>query len=71
MDEVTSAAEYNYSSFPLDMDMPYFMGFREDAPSPGESAPDGELTNAATGERVILSELWKKGHLVIEFGSIT
>lgn len=68
---MTSAAEYNYASFPLDMDMPYFKGFREHAPRPWGTAPDGELTNAATGERVKLSELWKKGHLVIEFGSIT
>ena len=71
MDEVSSLQDYNYASFPLDMDMPSFRGFREIAPSPGDSAPDGDLTNAATGERVKLSDIWKKGHLVIEFGSIT
>jgi hypothetical protein len=74
VDEVSTAPEingYNYTSFPLDLDMPKFMAFREDAPSPGDSAPDGNLTNAMTGEQVKLSDLWKKGHLVIEFGSIT
>ena len=71
MDKVSSAHEYNYTSFPLDMDMASFKGFRDGAPGPGEPAPDGELTNAVTGERVKLSDLWKQGHLVIEFGSIT
>ena len=71
MDEVSPALEYNYTSFPLDMDMASFIGFRDSAPGPGEAAPDGELTNAETGERVKLSDLWKQGHLVIEFGSIT
>ena len=51
--------------------MPYFAAFRDGAPKPGQPAPDGELTNAMTGERVKLSDLWRKGHLVIEFGSIT
>jgi hypothetical protein len=74
VDEVSTApeiSEYNYTSFPLDLDMPKFKGFRENAPSPGDSAPDGDLTNAMTGEQVKLSDLWKKGHLVIAFGSIT
>ncbi len=71
MDEVSSVPGYNYTSFPLDLDMGSFKAFRDDAPQAGESAPDGELTNAMTGERVKLSDLWKQGHLVIEFGSIT
>ena len=71
MDKVSSAHEYNSTSFPLDMDMASFKGFRDGAPGPGETAPDGELTNAMTGERVKLSDLSKQGHQVIEFGSIT
>ena len=71
MDEVSAAEEYNYRSFPLDLDGSYFKGFRDGAPRPGQPAPDGELTNAMTGERVKLSDLWRQGHLVIEFGSIT
>ena len=71
MDEVTTADAYNYRTFPLDLDMPYFAAFRDGAPKPGQPAPDGEITNAMTGERVKLSDLWRKGHLVIEFGSIT
>jgi hypothetical protein len=71
VDEVSPALEYNYTSFPLDLDMASFKAFRDDAPQPGESAPDGELMNAMTGESVKFSDLWKQGHLVIEFGSIT
>lgn len=71
MDEVSTAEEYNYRNFPLDLDMSSFQGFRDGAPKPGQPAPDGELTNTATGERVNLSDLWRRGHLVIEFGSIT
>jgi hypothetical protein len=37
----------------------------------GEPAPDGELVNAADGRRVRLSECWRSGPVVMEFGSIT
>lgn len=37
----------------------------------GEPAPDGELVNAADGRRVRLSEYWRNGPVVMEFGSIT
>ena len=36
----------------------------------GERAPDGELT-LLDGERVRLSELWRRRGLVLEFGSFT
>jgi len=36
----------------------------------GEKAPDGELTRLG-GERVRLSELWRRTGLVLEFGSFT
>jgi hypothetical protein len=36
----------------------------------GEGAPDGELT-LLDGERVRLSELWRRGGVVLEFGSFT
>ena len=63
-------SEYNYPHFPLDMDGHDFTRFPEFL-KVGERAPDGELTDAATGERVRLSSLWKPGPAVIEFGSIT
>jgi hypothetical protein len=36
----------------------------------GERAPDGEL-QLLDGERVRLSELWRRGGVVLEFGSFT
>jgi hypothetical protein len=36
----------------------------------GERAPDGELTLLGA-ERVRLSELWRQGGIVLEFGSFT
>lgn len=68
---MTAGDEYNRPSFPLDMDGPLFAGFRDGTPHPGEPAPDGDMTDAATGERIKLSGLWRNSHLVIEFGSIT
>ncbi len=36
----------------------------------GERAPDGELT-VLGGESIRLSDLWRRGGLVLEFGSFT
>ena len=65
------AAAYNYPNFPLDMDDPVFSAFRAKAPAAGEPAPDGPVTDLATGERAPLSALWRSGPAVIEFGSHT
>lgn len=65
------AAEYNYPHFPLDMDDAVFAGFRTQAPAAGEPAPDGLVTDLATGARAPLSALWRSGPAVIEFGSYT
>lgn len=62
--------DYNYPNFPLDMDGDVFAAFANRLHA-GERAPDGEVTDAATGERAPLSSYWAKGPLVIEFGSIT
>ena len=62
--------DYNYVNFPRDMCMADFDRFAESA-KVGERAPDGELVDAATGETVKLSDYWKAGLLVIEFGSVT
>jgi len=63
-------SDYNYPNFPLDMDGAVFAAFANRLHA-GERAPDGEVTDAATGERTSLSSYWAKGPLVIEFGSIT
>ena len=63
-------SEYNYRSFPLDLDAERFAAFPHGVKA-GGAAPDGELTDAHTGERVMLSDLWKTEGLVIEFGSFT
>ena len=63
-------SEYNYTSFPLDMEMPDFERFPEVSRA-GSKAPDGELVDARSGETVRLSALWRKGPLILEFGSIT
>jgi hypothetical protein len=60
---------YNRTAFPLDMDEPLFERWRV-LHHAGDPAPDGALTDAATGEVVTLSSLWKEP-LVLEFGSLT
>ena len=61
---------YNYPSFPLDLEQATFAAFRE-LLHPGETAPEGQLVDAATGETAPLADLWADGPAVLEFGSIT
>ncbi len=61
---------YNYETFPLDMTNDEFTAFL-DVLKAGAKAPDGVLIDAATGESVQLSDYWKHGPAMIEFGSIT
>ena len=63
-------SEYNYATFPLDMETATFERFRR-APAAGERAPDGELTDASDGATVRLSDYWRRGPTVVEFGSLT
>ena len=58
---------YNYATFVGDDD---FLAFRSALPV-GSVAPDAAVTVAATGEPAQLSEYWRDGDLVIEFGSLT
>lgn len=62
--------DYNYSSFPLDADMQDFVRFPNIA-RVDTKAPDGVVINAKDESEVTLSELFKKGATVIEFGSYT
>jgi hypothetical protein len=57
---------YNYSDF-VGSD---FLPFRTHLPV-GSSAPDFEAKLLENGEQVKLSEYWKNGDVLIEFGSLT
>jgi len=61
---------YNYREFPQDLDGATFAAFRDHL-KPGDRAPDGDVVNAGTGETVRLSEHWRAGPVVIEFGSFS
>ena len=63
-------SEYNYRGFPLDMEQESFVRFPEHL-KVGQMAPDGEVTDAADGSASALSDRWRSGTAVIEFGSIT
>ncbi len=62
--------EYNYGTFPLDMTGDEFTNF-PDFLHVGGKAPDGDLVDIATGQTVRLSDYWREGPLMVEFGSIT
>lgn len=62
--------EYNYPSFPRDLDMVDFEAFPRVC-HVGERAPNGELVDAGDGTTVRLSRFWRSGPALIEFGSIT
>ncbi len=62
--------DYNYPTFPLDMDMVDFDAFPS-ALTVGQRAPSAEVLDAATGVPVKLSSYWRSGSCVVEFGSIT
>ncbi len=59
---------YNYRHFPLDLDAAHFDAFADHL-HPGDRGPDGPLYDVATGETVSLSDYWKNGPVVVEFGS--
>ena len=66
----TPGAGYNYETFPIDLDAEAFRSFPS-VLTAGESAPDGPVIDAADGRELPLSELWRGGRAVLEFGSIT
>lgn len=66
MPDPSEIETYNYSEF-VGSD---FLPFRTHL-SVGSSAPDFQATLLETGEPVRLSDYWKNGDLLIEFGSLT
>jgi hypothetical protein len=63
---------YNYEHFTAEhLASDEFEAFRVSAARVGEAAPDGVLVDAASGEEVVLSSLWRSQPVVLEFGSLT
>ena len=65
-----AVSEYNYATFPSDDDPELFACFPEHL-KPGEPAPDPELIDLDTGERIQLSAVTGSGLTVVELGSLT
>lgn len=66
----TRIEEYNYAAFGKGGIPSDFLGFRTKLPV-GSGAPDLTLTSLEAGEKVQLSDYWRKSDVVIEFGSLT
>jgi hypothetical protein len=66
MNDTLEIESYNYSEF-VGSD---FLLFRTHLPV-GSAAPDFSATLLETGRPILLSDYWKKGDLLIEFGSLT
>jgi len=66
MDEQAEIERYNYSDF-VGSD---FLPFRTHLPV-GSPAPDFQAVLLETEQPVRLSDYWKRGDLVVEFGSFT
>ena len=58
---------YNYATFEGTDD---FLAFRTALPV-GSAAPDVAAVDATSGERGRLGDYWRRGDLLIEFGSLT
>jgi hypothetical protein len=66
MGEQTEVVRYNYTEF-VGSD---FLPFRTHLPV-GSSAPDFQAILLETGQTIRLRDYWKKGNLLVEFGSLT
>ncbi|MCI0779709.1 MAG: hypothetical protein J4N89_00110 [Chloroflexi bacterium] len=64
----TTVEHYNYAGFQGGESD--FMAFRTKLPV-GSAAPDIAATLLDTGQPVQLSDYWRNGDLVVEFGSLT
>ncbi len=66
MADGTEIERYNYSEFVGSE----FLPFRTHLPV-GSPAPDFQATLLETGQPVRLCDYWKKGDVLVEFGSLT
>ncbi len=62
--------DYNYADFIMKREIPLFGVFR-DRMHVSDKAPDFELLRLDDAARVRLSDYWKDGPVLIEFGSFT
>lgn len=70
-DKTVSVSDYNYPHFTVEeLRADDFSSF-QNVTRVGTPAPGGTVIDASTGETVELATLWRKSHLVMEFGSIT
>ncbi len=69
MDDYHSG-DYNYQVFDLTTELKPFEVFSKDL-HVGEKALSFPLEDLSTGNRIDMKELWKKGPVIIEFGSFT
>ncbi len=67
MPSMSETEDYNYSVF---VGSEEFLAFRTLLPV-GSSAPDFQAQLLDTGQSVKLSEFWKSGDVLLEFGSFT
>lgn len=67
MTNLSEIENYNYSVF---VGSEEFMAFRTLLPV-GSSAPDFQAHLLDTGQQVKLSEYWRTGDVLLEFGSLT
>jgi len=65
-----TATAYNYKIFPPDGDVEAFSNFSSYL-KVGNTAPDPELVDLATGGAARLSDYSAQGLTVVEFGSLT
>lgn len=68
--EAQSAEEYNYPDFVMSREMPAFQAFPDHLRA-GQRAPDAELVRLDDMAKVKLSDYWRDGPVVTEFGSFT
>lgn len=67
MSDQKEVEAYNYAEF---VGGDSFLAFRTVLPV-GSSAPDFQALPLDSGQAVHLSDYWRKGDLLIEFGSLT
>lgn len=67
MTNLAEIEDYNYAVF---VGSEQYMAFRSLLPV-GSSAPDFQAQMLETGSPVRLSDYWKRGDVLIEFGSLT